>query len=368
MHGTVSVRIFAYKERRKMKEFSKKDSTVAKGVAVLLLLFYHLFKDLISYPDVTVSHRPFSAETFVSMAEAARVCVAMFVLISAYGIAKTVLNDETVDLLDAYKAAFKRFGKLMLNFFILYVSVWVLWFWKFDINSVYGSGKQSFILMIFDALGLASTFGMPTLNATWWYMGLAYLIIFTVPLIAFFVKKTGYAIIPLAVFITYMLETGDNIEFYLITMSVGVVAAYGKWFEKISDLKFNIVLKWIILILGSIILLTIRQNAVVKEYLEPVFDSICAVWLVVFSGSFISTVPVLSKVIEFIGTHSLNIFLVHSFFYLILFREYVYHFKPAGACFIILLALSLAYSVILDLIKTGVSRLVKDRDRKDNNK
>lgn len=339
--------------------FAKADSAVAKGVGILLLLFYHLFKDIRNVNDIVVIHRPFSDEAFVTMAEAARVCVGMFVIITAFGIAKGLLKREELDLATAYKEAFRRFWKALLGFVVLYVSVWAVWFWKFDYTSVYGDGKQGILYLITDALGMSDIFGTPTMNETWWYMGLLYLMIFLIPLLTFAVKKIGYGLLPFAVLTAYMFDLNYNLKFYLPAMIVGVCAAYGEWFDKLKNLKVSRWITWPVALVAEFLLLVLRQNAVVQEHFFYIVDAAAAFGMVAISGILLSGVPIVRQILEFIGKHSLNIFLVHTFFYLILWRYYIYHFEYAIVTYLLLLTASLLYSVILELIKSGFSKLFK---------
>ena len=67
--------------------FSVKDSTVGKGIAILLMLFHHLFNDYEEYAGYAVSYFPFSGDRLTYLAVLSKICVAVFVFISGYGIA-----------------------------------------------------------------------------------------------------------------------------------------------------------------------------------------------------------------------------------------------------------------------------------------
>lgn len=64
-------------------KFTKEDSLRTKGVAVILLLFHHLFFADRGYP---VELHLISRDTLGVLAVAARICVWIFCFISAYGI------------------------------------------------------------------------------------------------------------------------------------------------------------------------------------------------------------------------------------------------------------------------------------------
>lgn len=46
-----------------------------------------------------------------------------------------------------------------------------------------------------------------------------------------------------------------------------------------------------------------------------------------YCRKYIIRIPVINKILEFSGRHSMNIFLVHTFFRYIFFRDFIYGFK-----------------------------------------
>lgn len=331
---------------KKPDGFTRESSQIAKGVGILWLLFFHLFAEEGVLEQMSVSYRPFSEEGFRMAAAFGKICVAIFVVLSSYGITKGII-DKGSDLKESMSQAFKRFLKLMGGFVALYVSVLAVFGWKFDLKGLY-NGLTYFML---DALGLAETFNTPTLNETWWYMNMAYGLILLVPFGAALIRKAGYGLIVLAFFIPMLFSTNYDLEHYLFSVGIGIAAAYGDWFNKLLDLKIHIALKWVIGIVGTILCVYLRNNGVVADKFNEITEAMIAVFIIWTAAELIASVPVLREVIWFIGKHSLNIFLVHTFFFLIVLRDVVYHFSPAGVTYLILLGMSLGYSVVLELLK-----------------
>ncbi|MCR4960093.1 MAG: acyltransferase family protein [Lachnospiraceae bacterium] len=335
---------------KKPDGFTRESSQIAKGVGILWLLFFHLFAEEGVLEQMSVSYRPFSEEGFRMAAAFGKICVAIFVVLSSYGITKGII-DKGSDLKESMSQAFKRFLKLMGGFVALYVSVLAVFGWKFDLKGLYGEAPQGILYFLADGLGLAESFKTPTLNGTWWYMNLAYALVLLIPFGACLVKKAGYGVIAVAFFIPIIFSVNYDTEHYLFSAAIGVAAAYGDWFEKFLKVKLNIILKWVIGIVGTVLCVFARHNAVVSEHFFAVTDALIAVFIIWTAAELIASVPVLRDVIGFIGKHSLNIFLVHSFFFLIVLRDVVYHFSPAGVTYLILLAMSFGYSVVLELLK-----------------
>lgn len=201
---------------------------MAKGLAILLLLMYHLFEHAKLVTSMEVNYKPFSLNGFLTLTGFGNICVAVFVFLTAYGIATGLLAQPDVTPKAAYKQATKRFVILMVNFAVLYISVNLLWWYKFDYQSLYGVNKQGMLYALTDATGLFKFFNTPCMNETWWYMEIAYLLIFLVPALTWLVKKIGYPILLLAVFVPYMVTVNSDLERYLFVAVFGVCAAYGK--------------------------------------------------------------------------------------------------------------------------------------------
>jgi len=339
------------------KEFTKKDTAIAKGLAILLLLFYHLFYEEQVVIALQVDYRPLSKEIFLMTAGFGNICVAVFVMITAYGITKSILDVPDMNLKTAYGQAFRRFRRLLTGFAILYVSVVLVWAGRLDLQSLYGKGKQGVVLLLSDALGMAQILGTPTLNETWWYMSLAYTFIFLIPVLAFCVKKIGPALLAVTFFLPMMVELNSDMNRYLFVAVLGVCAAHGNWFERIFSLRLSPIWKWCIGLTGFVFCILVRQNAVVRDYFPEYVDAPIAFFLICFAVMLPGSVPGIRQTLGFVGKHSMNIYLVHTFFYLIIHRNFVYGFRYAGLIYLVLVILSLGYAVVLDALKCLGGRL-----------
>ena len=102
---------------------------------------------------------------------------------------------------------------------------------------------------------------------------------------------------------------------------------------------------------GFVLCVLIRQNYMVHEYYIHLIDAPVSLFLVMAAAGVAGRVPVLGKALAFVGKHSMNIYLVHTFFYKILWRPYIYRFRYAGITFLLLLAVCLVYSVALETVK-----------------
>lgn len=333
------------------KNFTKEHTNIAKGFAIILLLIYHLFENEKHVADMGVNYVPLSPELLQMISKFGNVCVSIFVFLTAYGIAYSIFSQKDITLKTAYEQAVKRFGKLMLNFFLLYVSVIVVMFPYFDLRGLYGGGWQGAVRMLTDALGLQMFYGDVTLNQTWWYMEIAYILIFLIPAMTWIVKKISYAIVPVMYFLPFIFAMNFDVERYLLVATVGVCAAYGNWIGKVMEWKAPIVVKWLISVVGLVVCVVFRQNYLIQEEYLALVDAVISLFVVCATTITIGSVPGIRKAFAFIGRHSMNIYLVHTFFYLSIWQKEIYQFKYAVLILLVLLAVTLVYSILLEGVK-----------------
>ena len=344
------------------KVFSKDDTSLIKGIAILFMLFYHLFETYERVTSLGVIYAPLSIDSFLMLSGFGNICVAVFAFLSAYGISKKLLALESVSLRDWYKVCVKRYLKLLVGFVCIYASVNLLWFSKFDYVKLYGNGWQGLLCGILDALGLAQIAGTPTLCGTWWYMEIAILIIFITPILLKVVKSMGNYSIIVGVLLPQIVSLPFDFKRYYFVVLFGVVAANEEWFEKIDLSK---VPKWARAIGGLIlftVLVIIRQNYYVYTNFAYLVDAPIAFYFALFGKELFGRLKGVNTGLRFLGKYSMNIYFIHSFIYMIIYQEFIYSFKYAGLIFVVLLALCLVYSLCLEGIKMLVKRILGRRN------
>lgn len=343
-------------------QFKKEDSLTVKGVAILLMLFYHLFSASYIYEKFTIKHLFPNKEFVQSLAGFGNICVAIFVFLSAYGISVSIQKrKEEKKPKEIYKEAWKRALVLILHFFTMYFSICLVWFVKFDFSSIYGDGKQSIILAIADALGLAELLNTPTLCMTWWYMGLAIVLIFALPLLQYAYEKIGIFLVAVVCLLPVIIKVDIDLYIYMVVAAIGVCASNGNWLVKMKENKVPYLIKAVITIALLVLTIMLRENFVVYTYLEIVSEGFVALVWVAGIYLLFEKIPLLTKCLQFLGKHAINIFFVHTFFYLILYQDVFYGLQYAWLIYIAILGVSLLYSILLEFIKRrlGVYKLVK---------
>lgn len=143
-------------ENKKNLQFTKEDTLIIKGIAICLLLWHHLYYENI---ERTITY---------IIAYYGKVCVAIFLILSGYGLMKSF------DKYDSTRSfVFNKLKKLYLNYWliwILFVPVGVILFNR-SFEEVYGAHTVAKLLI--ELTGFQTTiFGFYGYNPTWWFMGL----------------------------------------------------------------------------------------------------------------------------------------------------------------------------------------------------
>lgn len=100
-------------------------------------------------------------------------------------------------------------------------------------------------------------------------------------------------------------------------------------------------------------------------------DGVIPFIVICFCYEFMNPIKYLNTALGFIGKHSMNIFLIHTFIRATYFRKFIYSFKYPPVIIIVLLAISLMVSMIVELMKKylGYNKMTdKIREKVDKHK
>lgn len=129
--------------------FTKQDSNIVKTVAIILMYIHHSFFSQESYAGYTVNFTPFGEADVISFAQVCKICVALFVFISAYGICVSFNKGKSKPekcYINLYKENFCRYIKLLSAFILIYIIAQVFSFLGRSNQEVYGTGLKKYFL------------------------------------------------------------------------------------------------------------------------------------------------------------------------------------------------------------------------------
>ncbi len=340
--------------------FDKVQTNALKGIAIIMLLTHHNFRKISLFENYNISFFPFSVDYIVSLSLFFKTCVSLFVFISGYGLYLSYHNRHT----STKNWVMKRWAKLMAGYWIVYIISLILTqlLNQRPVTVYFEDGNTIGIFhLLIDFFGLSNLFATESINPTWWYMSIAILFIFTLPIFVKIEDSFGAAallLLSIAIPRIFRIEYKENsfITFYVAFVLGLIFAKYNivnRWinFKSSSHIflskAFKCILELLLIIFGYYAHLRLPSN----NFWEFKFGIIPVV-IVLFCSEFIVTLPGIKSVLYYLGLHSMNIFLIHTFirgFYMIDFTYSLRHFVLIT---FVLLMISLLLSIILERIKS----------------
>ncbi len=350
-------------------QFTKKDTNLIKGVAIIMMIFHHCFLGADRYAGYDISFGILGEYYTVMLSSFCKICVSIFVFLSGYGITISLSKINMSNPSELKSQVTKRYFSMMSGFWFIYIiSVVATCFLNSSYLSLY-KGKRLIDSLFFgfcDFLGLANLFGTPTLNGTWWYMSLAIIIVASMPIFYAIYKKYGSIVIIILTFCACGMFAQKNVDMtrWLFTLVLGMISADKNLlvaFKQIKIIKNSKYIEWILrFLIGTVFVIAcvyVRQK--IDWTVSYLRDGIIPMYIIVYCYTFLSDIPVLKNVLIYLGKHSMNIFLTHTFIRYHFFGDFTYSFKYPVLIVAVLLGVSLVLSICIDALKkyTGYDKL-----------
>lgn len=256
----------------KKLSFSRNEADVMKGIAVCFLLIHHLCSETMMQIHPTTS-LIFSTKMIIRISTFSKVCLALFVFVSSYGITKSMEKVEEINVEHQEIGIIKRFLKLFLNYFFVFIIVNIFSMMipaiGHNFRDVYWSNGYFYGILYFlcDLFCLSTIIGTPTMNRTWWWMPVALVITFLVPMMQKAIKKYGIFVFLAAILIPYIIGLELGIALYLLpTLVLGIYSAQRNIFEALVDFMDTHKFKgWILLFILNVFALLFIFSGFVKK-------------------------------------------------------------------------------------------------------
>ena len=351
-------------------KFTKEHTMQMKGIAIIILLFHHCFLNAQRWATVPyeklattkgwgyypISFAPFSSHTIQYLASFSKICVAMFVFMTGYGMWVSYESQKKKTMMSNYIK--KRMVTLMTGFLIIFVVTEILAIPTGRFIEVYGHDFRSVVYMIIDALGLAKLLGTPLFCLTWWYMSLAIVLIMIFPFVHSIMEKYQWVVVVASIIVPRACGFGQSTDLfrYLLAYTLGMYFAQHDLLARIKEkfMEQNVagkLLSLIVSLIGLAVIIKCRQNAWIGWKYLDFWDGFAAMYVIVISYIYILNGKWIVKGLGFLGKHSMNIFLIHSFYRDVFFHEFTYSFYYAWLDYIVLMAISLVTSIVLEWFK-----------------
>lgn len=335
---------------------SKSEAVMLQAVAVMLMVWHHLFgfPERISVPYVLVLDRFFHIETFV--AYFGRICIAVFAFSSGYGMRKRIANvSKSTGILKNYQTVLMQ----LLKFFSRY---WAVFFVFVPIGFLLKVYPLEGIRFLKGALG--SGYGY---NEEWWYVGyyVRFLLLFPIMtlLTDVILKRVPILIhILMAVSVVSMLFLPKSMPQYSF-ICVLLCFAEGMYFvdSNLLERLYQFIAKkaWLPPVTGVLlfgVVFVLRFVGLPDYLLVAVF---------VFSVMLICKTEFLMRwlrpVLLFVGKYSTYIWLTHTFFGYYYFQKITFAPRYSWLVFPWCMVLSIASGMVLEgllsLITRGINKI-----------
>ena len=294
-----------------------------------------------------------------------KICVSIFVFITGYGLTLSLkkLYDGHLKNKQIFKWTIERLIKTLSGFWIIVILSYIIC-QIIDGRTGTVFFKSGFtygiIKMLINVLGLSNLLGTDNFNSSWWYMSIAILFVFSVPVFFKLFKKYGHlpiliATIAIPRIIGWKYVNSSYISF-LFALLLGIIFAERNLMVKIAKFKLckNVYLNKLIKFIletSIIVLLAIIYTILPADKFWEIRYGIMPVCLMCYLYEFFLELPIIRETLRFLGKHSMNIFLVHEFIRSFYLTDFIYSFKNWLKIGLVLLAISLGISIIIEIFK-----------------
>ena len=337
--------------------FTLTDSNICKGIAVLMMMFHHLFNDYEEYAGYAIDYFPLTGDQVTLIALLCKLCVAVFVFITGYGLAASFdreFSGRAPSRGELASFSLVRWWKLSTKFWPIYLLAFLCGPFGRSPVEVYGPGMRAITSnAVIDFLGLSKAFGTPTLNPTWWYLSLAILLIIATPFVMSAVRKYGSlpvlvaGVLGIALFSVGTDAVFMYAEIYLMGIFCHENGILDSWENWLSERKGGRALK-ALLSLGLFLVLLSYRNSF-DHY--GVIDALLATLLCMLVMACLRRIPLISPALSLLGRHSSNIFFTHTLLYSYYFLGFYYSLRFPFAVLAALTITTLALSIVIEWAK-----------------
>ena len=360
--------------------FDKNDTKAIKGIAIIMMLFHHLA----GFPE----RFPVGFEEFISkwqkliddgylqtFAFNAKFCVSIFFFLGGYGMYKRWEKGK-FSLSDSIISLIKRFWKI----FIIFTPIAFIFFKRTGEGTNYLCSRyviekwSDFITNVLGNFILLNN----SINLEWWF--LPYYIC-ALMLGAFYCDKTkktnnflneifivfgldilirsifpnipainGFSGLYDSVYYYYFMKITENAPIFF----AGIIFAKYNGICRIKNELYKIPCRTVISILG--IFAIIWSRCYIKG---EALDIVYSVLFTSFCSVIFDSLKVLKSIFQYLGKHSTNIWLIHSFYcyYFLEATKLVYSTRNVWINLLILLLMSLVSSILVDLFYNLITKL-----------
>lgn len=336
-------------------EFTKEQTQIAKGVAICLMMIYHLFNfsDRILNGNSYIPLIPFF-NIEAEVASFGSICVSMLLFLSGYGMSLGYVHSKDKLLIYSIKKL-RDFYFTYWLYFLIFVPIGLLYFQEVTVWGTedvrYLSDPKTFLE---NFLGWSSIY-----NADWWFIRIFVMsLIFLFPLYTKLADKNIALVASVSLFLLALSSKVNNyghlgFTYWQTSFALGIICAKVKFFSTSRLIKPFDKASWVWIFLGLLLCLILRLMVGGTE-----IDFLIVPFFIYFSCKAVAILN-LSKLIAYLGRYSFPLWLIHSFFCYYYFQDIIYFPKWSPFVFILLTTVSLLSVLAIENFRSYVLHLTK---------
>ncbi len=341
--------------------FTKEHTEIIKGIAIILMLFHHLFGFPEWYAEgVSYIGIPLRANTLeYAIGQFGHICVSLFAFITGYGMFFTYKKGSIV------KKSFKKGYSFLVCYWLVLFGIAI------PVNLALGKTDITVRLIIENMFTYDHT-----LVSFAWYVRFYLAMLITLPIFYFMMTDKAYFIIPVFLFLpagaNYLLSTISSANFFVVK-GVYFAMEYFLWitpalmglcfakyglFEKLGK-AFSYLKKGEILACTALLLILMYFRAYKEDTVGIIFsfDSFYAPLFIFFACRITDKMPKIThSFLKLMGKHSANIWFIHSLFFFRTAQLMKYAYAPKAS--VLIVAWVIALCLILSLGLTAISDFI----------
>jgi hypothetical protein len=338
-----------------MDTFSKEETNILKGVAILFMLFFHLFNKYpignLYEPSIFIGGKPLSY-----LLSSCTYPVDFFIILSGYGLYISYCKGKNNNV--------KRNIKLYIHYWItLLIFVTLGFFIKGQ--EIYPGDFQKIILNI---TALKTTYNFET-----WFL-FPYMLL---SLSSYYLFKFFDKVRPILLFLVLLaisLISQSIIHFYteyvnsniildqllpylvlLFPFSLGMFMAKYCKYKQIKNRLFTF--KYINLLLIISILVIMGMMMLLQDYHLSMFQPFYSIVFILFF-IFLKRPTIINRFLVEMGHRSTSMWFIHTYFCYYIFHDFIYGFKYPIAIYLMLVLISYLLAIIIDIINKKINNIL----------
>lgn len=293
--------------------FTKRQTNIIKGIAIVLLLIHH------SWSPLKTETMPVYGEAIRNMTSIGKLSVAVFSLLSGYGMYFSATGKKA-ETMSVWKNILSHVLKIYTVFWLTAgILIGIVSASGGGLGTVYG--KLPVYHLILELLGLSYIAGTPMLANSWWYVTAALLYYCCFPFLLEGIRKLkrGSYLVWLILAVWLFLHPGESsVLVYGFFFAMGMILAERNILNRLMKLTEH---AWVCVLVLPVMLaglagsLALRQTFLAGLKAEYYLDWLPALLLIMAAAVLSSKLPwKFPGILELAGRVSFEMFLIHGIF------------------------------------------------------